>query len=369
MYANGRGVAKDEVRAVVFFTQACTGHFASGCASLGTAYENGRGVEKNLTRAVSFYDQACEHGFAPACHRLGGMYESGRGVAKDEARAATLYQRACEAGYTSGCTSLSAIYASGRVTPPAKSSPAAPAPPRSNPPAAIPPTTGRATTPPAGSVPERSAASGTAFAVSPHVLLTAHHIIDGRAFVAIRCAGGKTYPVTVTARAPLVDLAVLQVASNVTLSTYLPVGDEPAVLGQHVFTIGYPAPSVLGLEPKFTEGSISSQAGPGGDASFLQVSVPVQPGNSGGALLNDKGQVVGVMVSIAAPAAFLKDTGSLPQNISWAVKIALASPLLARTPAVDAPRATSFSREQLIANATAASCLVVALPRAPTAPK
>jgi len=74
-----------------------------------------------------------------------------------------------------------------------------------------------------------------------------------------------------------------------------------------------------------------------GDASFLQVSVPIQPGNSGGALLDERGQVLGVVVSAAAPAAFLKNTGTLPQSINRAVKIAFATALLSQQPGTQAP--------------------------------
>jgi TonB family protein len=177
------------------------------------------------------------------------------------------------------------------------------------------------------------------------------------------------YQVTVSAKAPLVDLAVLQATRDVTLSNYLPLAlGATAVVGERVFTVGYPAPGVLGLEPRFTEGTISSLSGLRGDASFLQVSVPIQPGNSGGALLDERGRVIGVVVSAAAPAAFLKNTGTLPQNINWAVKIAFATPLLSERPGTQAAsRNTKIDREQVIARATAASCVVVAMrPAAPS---
>ena len=64
------------------------------------------------------------------------------------------------------------------------------------------------------------------------------------------------------------------------------MADQRSVtLGQQVFTIGYPAPDLLGSEAKFTEGVVSSLSVLGGDAGYMQISVPVQPGNSGGPLL------------------------------------------------------------------------------------
>ena len=86
---------------------------------------------------------------------------------------------------------------------------------------------------------------------------------------------------------------------------------------------------------------MSALSGLRGDASFLQVSVPIQPGNSGGALVNDDGDVIGVVVATASAPAFIRATDSIPQNINWAVKTAFASVLFEppptdRTPAVDA---------------------------------
>ncbi|MBK9109199.1 MAG: serine protease [Saprospiraceae bacterium] len=56
------------------------------------------------------------------------------------------------------------------------------------------------------------------------------------------------------------------------------------------------------------------------DASMMQISASIQPGNSGGALINDKGDVVGVTTSTANPYYFAKYRGYLPQNINYAVK-------------------------------------------------
>ena len=85
---------------------------------------------------------------------------------------------------------------------------------------------------------------------------------------------------------------------------------------------------ILGKEVKYTDGSISSLSGIQGDATFFQISVPVQPGNSGGSLVNQDGNGVGVVTAVAAVAEFYRATGSLPQNVNWAVKGACASLIL-----------------------------------------
>jgi S1-C subfamily serine protease len=91
--------------------------------------------------------------------------------------------------------------------------------------------------------------------------------------------------------------------------------------------MGYPVAEILGQGPKYTNGVVNSLSGVGGEASLLQISVPVQPGNSGGPLVNERGEVVGIVTSTAAVQTFLAVTDSLPQNVNWAVKAEYARPL------------------------------------------
>ena len=118
--------------------------------------------------------------------------------------------------------------------------------------------------------------------------------------------------------------------------------------------MGYPTQSILGGEPKFTEGSISALSGMGGEAAFMQISVPVQPGNSGGPLVNAEGEVVGIITATAAIELFLRTTGTLPQNVNWAVKSDYAQLLFDQPPR----RSKTSTREAAIARAIKASCRV-----------
>ena len=94
----------------------------------------------------------------------------------------------------------------------------------------------------------------------------------------------------------------------------------------------------------------------GGDAGYMQISVPVHPGNSGGALLNRSGDVVGVVMATASALTFLKGTGTLPQNVSWAVKGAFAVPLFDQPP----PSARITDRGAVVRRAVKATCSVTA---------
>jgi S1-C subfamily serine protease len=66
-------------------------------------------------------------------------------------------------------------------------------------------------------------------------------------------------------------------------------------VGSNVFALGYPmALSLMGEEVKFTDGKISSKTGFQGDITTYQISVPIQPGNSGGPLFDYDGNIVGI---------------------------------------------------------------------------
>jgi S1-C subfamily serine protease len=134
---------------------------------------------------------------------------------------------------------------------------------------------------------------GTAFAVnSDGILITAFHVVKGAKVIELACPEIGTERAVIERFSVANDLAVLRISQRKTPS-YLSIADQKSVtLGQQVFTIGYPAPDMLGSEAKFTEGVVSSLS-VGGDAGYMQISVPVQPGNSGGPLLNGSGEVLG----------------------------------------------------------------------------
>jgi S1-C subfamily serine protease len=218
----------------------------------------------------------------------------------------------------------------------------------------------RASAPPPPAPPPTEKAAGmshgTAFAVRPDgVFLTAFHVVQEAKIITIVCANRRYGPATLMATAVSNDLALVRVPAFGV--AYLPLAKPRSVRpGDPVFTVGFPAPGILGTAPKFTDGSVSAIAGLANEASLLQVSVPVQPGNSGGPLLNDHGQVVGVITSSAAIRPFLAATGSLPQNINWAVKSEYALPLFDSP----APPVAATGRREAIDRALQATCVVEA---------
>jgi S1-C subfamily serine protease len=174
---------------------------------------------------------------------------------------------------------------------------------------------------------ETPTSSGTCFFVSSDgIAVTNAHVISGARDIRLLYDGAE-HRASIASINLSNDLVVLR--SEVKPREYLPLADDSyAMVGDEVFTMGFPATTILGNEPKFTDGSISSLSGLMGDASRMQITVPVQPGNSGGPLVNENGEVVGIIVSSAAAAAFMNFTGSLPQNVNWAIKTAYLRPML-----------------------------------------
>lgn len=184
-------------------------------------------------------------------------------------------------------------------------------------------------------------------------ILTAYHVIENLKNPFVHFMDGQNASLSVLRVDPANDLALLK--SEIPTEIFLPFASSKSQkLGQYIFTIGYPASSILGLDPKFTEGSISSLTGPSGMANLFQISIPLQPGNSGGPVVNERGELVGIANSTAAVANFVKETGSLPQNVNWAIKAEYASLLL------DFPSSLppTLTRQDAIERAKAASCFI-----------
>ena len=92
--------------------------------------------------------------------------------------------------------------------------------------------------------------------------------------------------------------------------------------------VGFPLPGLLASEANVTTGTVSALAGIGNDTRFLQMTVPVQPGNSGGPLLDLEGRVVGVVVGKLDALEVASVTGDIPQNVNFAIKASVVRSFL-----------------------------------------
>jgi len=135
---------------------------------------------------------------------------------------------------------------------------------------------------------------GTAFALSSNgYMVTNYHVIKDADSLYIQNAAGDSYKVKTVYVEPEYDIAVLQIVDP----EFVSLGKLPYTfkksssdLGEDVFTLGYPRD-----EPVYGKGYLSSRTGFDGDTVAYQVSIPVNPGNSGGPLLDSKGNVIGII--------------------------------------------------------------------------
>jgi len=200
---------------------------------------------------------------------------------------------------------------------------------------------------------------GTAFAVnSPNTFVTARHVIkDAKNSINLRCPGGQTGVAQVVAIDIYNDLAVLH--STIKAQAFLRLAPDNSVsLGDHIFTVGFPVPNLLGLEPKYSDGVVSSLTGIEDTKNLMQITIPIQPGNSGGVVADAQGRVVGVVVSSAAIPFFVHYTGTLPQNVNWAIRSYYIQPLLSGT---ELRSGDEYLRKLTpIERVTASTCLIEA---------
>jgi S1-C subfamily serine protease len=167
---------------------------------------------------------------------------------------------------------------------------------------------------------ERARSSGTGFVIGETRALTNHHVIDGCQRLTARNAAGKVSSATIEASDARRDLALLAIPANT--GPVLTFRDSPALArGEQVITYGFPLSGVLSSGPTLTTGDVSALAGLRDNPLHIQISAPVQPGNSGGPLLDARGRVIGVVVSKLNAMRIAQMTGGdIPQNVNFAIR-------------------------------------------------
>ncbi len=173
---------------------------------------------------------------------------------------------------------------------------------------------------------------GTGWPSAAGLVVTNNHVVSGHENISLIRTNGKRIAATVILRDESNDLALLQPKDLKFLPGALPLSESTTRTGASVLTMGYPHPDIMGSKPKLTEGIVSATCGAGDDPRVLQISVPVQAGNSGGPLLNMRGEVVGVVMGKLNAVKMFKWTGDLPQNVNYAIKILYLRGLLSSAP-------------------------------------
>ncbi len=161
-------------------------------------------------------------------------------------------------------------------------------------------------------------ATGSGFFITDNgYLISNFHVVKAATKVRIVTSAGTVEAKVVQTDAAN-DLALLKAEGRF---ASLPISPSRKVqLGSTVATVGFPDPGLQGFSPKLAKGEIASLSGAADDARYFQISVPVQPGNSGGALVEEHGNVVGIVSAKLNAAAALQSSGALPENVNYAVK-------------------------------------------------
>ncbi len=199
---------------------------------------------------------------------------------------------------------------------------------------------------PSGTVPRtRPSATGTGFMVANGTVMTNAHVVKGCNRMTARNAANSTVTARVRAADTRRDLAILAVPPD--FAPPLSFREAPPVRrGESVITYGFPLTGLLSSGPTLTTGDVSALAGLRDNPLHFQISAPVQPGNSGGPLLDTQGNVVGVVTSKLNAAKVAEMTGGdIPQNVNFAVKGSEAVAFL-REQGIQAWRGASTGADQ-----------------------
>jgi len=352
-YRAGTGTPRNYEEAAKWHQKAAEQGLADAQIELGKLYSSGLGVPQNYQKAAEMFRMAAEQGNGAAQGVLGYCYWIGQGVPKDFTEAYKWFNLASARGDEKANNGLSAIER--EMTPeqiaeaqrlarefkPRKETPSS--------------SSDNATSP------DSPTATGTGFFITDDgYLITNNHVVKDAAKVRLVTSAG-----TISAKVVQVDaandLALLKAKGRF---APLPVAASRGVkLGGTVATVGFPNIGLQGFAPKLAKGEIASLSGAQDDARYFQISVPVQPGNSGGALVDEHGNVVGVVSAKLDAATALASSGALPENVNYAVKSSFLLSFLESVSAVSAklkePITADRKFEDVVKSAQDAAVLVL----------
>jgi hypothetical protein len=171
-----------------------------------------------------------------------------------------------------------------------------------------------------------AASSGTGFFVSrAGHLLTNAHVVQECATIEVNGPNGLV-TARLLAQDRTNDLALLKAEITPVKVAAMRTGVR---LGEAVAAFGYPLSGMLSTSGNFTLGNVTALTGLADDSRYFQISVPVQPGNSGGPLVDASGNLIGVVsAKLNALKVMVATNGDIPQNVNFAIKGSLAGSFL-----------------------------------------
>jgi len=356
-YATGQGVAKEDTEAAKWYREAAEQNFAQAELNLGNCYANGQGVAKDDAEAVKWYRKAAEQGFAQAQISLALSYALGQGVAKDYVESYKWTLLAANQGDKDAKETMPTLESNMSREQIAEGQKMA----RNFKPRLAPSASAGPDTSSTGIAPTRPESSGTGFFITEDgYLITNEHVAGSEAQVHLVTREGLISAKVVKVDAAN-DLALLKAEGKFAA---LPVSASRTMkLGNTVATVGFPNIGMQEFAPKVARREIGSLSRPQADDRYFQISVPVQPGNSGGALVDKRGNVVGVLSAMLSMKAALATSGAFPQNVSYAVKSSFLLGFLESVPEIAAklkePNTKDMKFDDVVEQAKEATALVL----------
>jgi TPR repeat protein len=307
LYRQGRGVPKDFELSARYFAQAAQQGEADGAKNIGLAFARGEGAERNLVQAyfwlsiaaMDSISQTAEQFNTFIAEKMGDPLMGDPGALRDKlARSmnteeiADAQRRVREWRPTIQVGPPPAITLSGRGS------------------------AGNAGTP-KSSQGLKKAGTGTAFFVSNsgHAV-TNFHVVDGCAELRVSGRDGLAKKVTDDT---VNDLALIQLPGTVSATAAIAKDATKLRQGDDIVVFGFPLDSVLSSGGNLTPGVVSALTGLGNNTNQLQITAPIQPGSSGSPVMNKKGEVVGVVSMKLSDSKMARATGSIGQNVNFAV--------------------------------------------------
>jgi S1-C subfamily serine protease len=160
--------------------------------------------------------------------------------------------------------------------------------------------------------------SGTAFFVGPNRLVTNNHVVkECGTNIEVRYPDREWYPAKIEGQDNTNDLALLHTdMENLSIASFR----LQSRVGESVAAYGFPYAGLLSSSGNFTMGNVAALSGMNDDSRFIQISAQVQPGNSGGPLLDLSGSVIGVISSRMNAIKMMLEGGDVPQNVNFAIQ-------------------------------------------------
>ena len=336
----GRGVETNKAEAIKWLTASAEQGETAAQANLALHFmqiEIGGVAYPRYEEAAKWYRMAAEGGDWYSQYDIGRAYESGLGVIRDRVEALKWYYLSASRGRERArlaADKLESILTRNQIAEAellAKSFVARK----------------RGADDPRGSsslVRRTPSSSGTGFFITDDgYFVTNQHVAgEGATVRLVTAAGSIAAKVVKVDKAN--DLALLKAEGKFTA---LPVITSRGVrLGATAATVGFPNTGLQGFAPKLARGEIASLAGAQDDARHFQISVSIQPGNSGGALVDERGNVIGVVVAKLSQKAALATSGALAENVNYAVKSSYLLSFLESVPEVAAKLKEAHTKDR-----------------------